>query len=45
MVRKAEALIELILARDMQGSKKSFYRYSGDKKKARENIGPFQEER
>ncbi|KAM9662778.1 uncharacterized protein ACIBXB_015380 [Morphnus guianensis] len=40
-VRKAKALIELSLARDVKGSKKSFYRYVGDKRKTRENMGPL----
>ncbi|KAK4832976.1 hypothetical protein QYF61_026802 [Mycteria americana] len=38
-VRKAKALIELNLARDVKGNKKSFYRYIGDKRKTRENVG------
>ena len=40
-VRKAKALIELNLARDVKGNKKSFYRYVGDKRKTRENVGPL----
>ncbi|KAM9593774.1 uncharacterized protein ACIBXB_004867 [Morphnus guianensis] len=40
-VRKAKALIELNLARDVKGNKKSFYRYTGDKRKIRENVGPL----
>ncbi|GAB0176419.1 mitochondrial enolase superfamily member 1 [Grus japonensis] len=40
-VRKAEALIELNLARDVKGNKKSFYRYVSDKRKTRENVGPL----
>ena len=43
-VRKAKALIELTLARDIKGNKKSFYRYVGDKRKTRENVGPFWKE-
>ncbi|GAB0202809.1 mitochondrial enolase superfamily member 1 [Grus japonensis] len=39
-VRKAKALIELNLARDIKGNKKSFYRHvSGEK--TRENVGPL----
>ena len=49
-VRKAKALIELNLARDIKGNKKSsyrqsFYRYIGDKRKTRENVGPLQKEK
>ncbi|KFW60998.1 hypothetical protein AS28_04482, partial [Pygoscelis adeliae] len=40
-VKKAKALIELALARDIKGNKKSFYRYVGDKRKTRENVGPL----
>ncbi|KFQ76045.1 hypothetical protein N337_12204, partial [Phoenicopterus ruber ruber] len=43
-VRKAKALIELNLARDIKGNKKSFYRYISDKRKTRENVGPLQKE-
>jgi len=43
--RKAKALIELKLARDAKSNKKSLYRYVSDKKKARENVGPFWKER
>ncbi|GAB0190272.1 hypothetical protein GRJ2_001492500 [Grus japonensis] len=43
-IRKAKALIELNLARTVKGNKKSFYRYVSDKRKARENVGPFQKE-
>ncbi|GAB0199162.1 mitochondrial enolase superfamily member 1 [Grus japonensis] len=42
--RKAEALIELNLAKDVKGNKKSFYRYISDKRKTRENVGPLQKE-
>ncbi|GAB0207037.1 mitochondrial enolase superfamily member 1 [Grus japonensis] len=34
-------LIELNLARDVKGNKKSFYRYVSDKRKTRENVGPL----
>ncbi|GAB0209623.1 mitochondrial enolase superfamily member 1 [Grus japonensis] len=37
-VRKAKALIELNLARDVKGSRKSFYMYISDKRKMRENV-------
>ncbi|GAB0207101.1 mitochondrial enolase superfamily member 1 [Grus japonensis] len=43
-VRKAKALTELNLARDIKDSKKSFYTYVSDKKKTRENVGPLQNE-
>ncbi|KFV20185.1 hypothetical protein N340_14281, partial [Tauraco erythrolophus] len=43
-VRKAKALIELNLARDIKGNKKNFYRYVSDKKRSRENVGPLQKE-
>jgi len=43
-VRKAKALIELTLARYVKGNKQSFYRYMGDKRKARENMGPLWKE-
>ncbi|GAB0181325.1 hypothetical protein GRJ2_000597800 [Grus japonensis] len=38
-VRKAKVLIELNGAREVQGNKKSFYRYVSDKRKTRENVG------
>ncbi|KFW67405.1 hypothetical protein AS28_01846, partial [Pygoscelis adeliae] len=43
-VRKAKALIELNLARDTKGNKKTFYRYVGDKRKMRDNVGPLHNE-
>ncbi|GAB0206858.1 mitochondrial enolase superfamily member 1 [Grus japonensis] len=43
-VRKAKALIEFSLARDVKGNKKSFYRYVSGKRKTRENVGPLQNE-
>ncbi|GAB0178212.1 mitochondrial enolase superfamily member 1 [Grus japonensis] len=43
-VRKAKALIELNLARDVKDNKKSFYRYVSDKRRTRENVGPLQNE-
>ncbi|GAB0182661.1 hypothetical protein GRJ2_000731400 [Grus japonensis] len=42
--RKAKALTELNLAKDIKGNKKSFYRYVSDKRKTRENVGPLQKE-
>ncbi|GAB0186323.1 mitochondrial enolase superfamily member 1 [Grus japonensis] len=43
-VRKAKALIEISLARDVKGNKKSFYRYVSDKRRTRENVGPLRNE-
>ncbi|GAB0195852.1 mitochondrial enolase superfamily member 1 [Grus japonensis] len=43
-VRKAKALMELNLARDVKGNKKSFCRYISDKRKMRENVGPLLKE-
>jgi len=43
-VTKAEALREINLSRDVKGKKKSFYRYVGDKRKARGNVGPLWKE-
>ncbi|GAB0205074.1 hypothetical protein GRJ2_002973000 [Grus japonensis] len=40
-VRKATALIEISLARDVKDNKKSFYRYVSDKRRTRENVGPL----
>ncbi|GAB0209797.1 mitochondrial enolase superfamily member 1 [Grus japonensis] len=42
--RKAKALIESNLARDVKDNKKSFYRYVSDKRRTRENVGPLQNE-
>ena len=33
--------MELNLARDMRDKKRGFYKYKGDKKKTRENVGPL----
>ncbi|GAB0208941.1 hypothetical protein GRJ2_003359800 [Grus japonensis] len=44
-VRKAKAPRELNLARDIEGNKKSFYRYVSDKRKTRENVGPLWNEK
>ncbi|GAB0209084.1 mitochondrial enolase superfamily member 1 [Grus japonensis] len=43
--RKAKALTELNLARDVKDNKKSFYRYVSDKRKMRETVGPLRNER
>ncbi|GAB0203144.1 mitochondrial enolase superfamily member 1 [Grus japonensis] len=43
-VRKAKALIEISLARDIKGNKKNFYRYVSDKRRRRENVGPLRNE-
>ncbi|GAB0210106.1 mitochondrial enolase superfamily member 1 [Grus japonensis] len=43
-VRKVKALIELNLARDTKGNKKSFYRYVSDKRRTMENVGPLRNE-
>ncbi|GAB0203645.1 mitochondrial enolase superfamily member 1 [Grus japonensis] len=40
-VRKAKALIEISLARDVKDNKKSFYRCVSDKRRMRENVGPL----
>jgi len=37
-------MIELNLARDIKGNKKSFYGYTGDKRKTRENVGSLWKE-
>ncbi|TRZ24782.1 hypothetical protein HGM15179_002336 [Zosterops borbonicus] len=43
-VGKVSALIGFNLARDTKGNKKSFYRYTTDKRKSRESTGPLQKE-
>ncbi|GAB0186313.1 mitochondrial enolase superfamily member 1 [Grus japonensis] len=40
-VRKAKALTEISLARDVKDNRKSFYRYVSDKRRMRENVGPL----
>ncbi|GAB0204307.1 mitochondrial enolase superfamily member 1 [Grus japonensis] len=40
-VRKAKALIEISLARDVKDNKKSFYRYVSGKRSTRKNVGPL----
>ena len=42
---KVKALIELNLARDIQGNKKSLYRYVSDKRKMRKKVGPLWKEK
>lgn len=37
--QKAKTHLELHLARDVEGSKKDFYKYIGCKRKTRENVG------
>ncbi|GAB0179685.1 mitochondrial enolase superfamily member 1 [Grus japonensis] len=44
-IRKAKALIELNLARDVKGNKKSFYRYVSDKRKTAENVSSLRKKR
>lgn len=41
-VRKAKALIELNLARDVSGNNKILYKYIGGKRKTRETVSPLQ---
>ncbi|GAB0187255.1 mitochondrial enolase superfamily member 1 [Grus japonensis] len=43
-VRKAKALTEISLARDVKDNKKSFYRYVSKKRRTRENVGPLRNE-
>ncbi|GAB0203979.1 mitochondrial enolase superfamily member 1 [Grus japonensis] len=43
-VRKAKALIEISLARDVKDNMKSFYRYVSDKRRMGENVGPLRNE-
>ncbi|GAB0182274.1 mitochondrial enolase superfamily member 1 [Grus japonensis] len=43
-VRKAKALIEISLARDVKDNKKSFYRCISEKRRTRENVGPLRNE-
>ncbi|GAB0203792.1 mitochondrial enolase superfamily member 1 [Grus japonensis] len=43
-VRKAKALTEISLARDVKDNQKSFYRYVSDKRRTRENVGPLRNE-
>ncbi|GAB0203011.1 mitochondrial enolase superfamily member 1 [Grus japonensis] len=43
-VRKAKALTEISLPRDVKDNKKSFYRYFSDKRRTRKNVGPLRNE-
>ncbi|CAM4696941.1 unnamed protein product [Caretta caretta] len=40
-IRKAKSYLELQLARDVKSNKKGFFRYVGNKKKAKESVGPL----
>lgn len=41
MFRKAKTQLELNLTGDVKGYKNNFYKYTGDKSKIRENVGPL----
>ncbi|GAB0182184.1 mitochondrial enolase superfamily member 1 [Grus japonensis] len=43
-VKKAKALIEISLAREVKDNKKSFYRCVNEKRRMRENVGPLRNE-
>ena len=43
-VRRAEASLELNLARDAKNNKKGFYRYVKQKRKLKETVPPLEEE-
>ena len=40
-IRKAKALVELNLARDVKDNKKGFYRYIGRRRQAKESVPPL----
>ena len=40
-IRKAKALVELNLARDVKDNKKGFYRYIGRRRQAKESVSPL----
>ncbi|CAM4553989.1 unnamed protein product [Caretta caretta] len=40
-IRRAKSHLELQLARDVRSNKKGFFRYVGNKKKAKESVGPL----
>ncbi|CAM4614120.1 unnamed protein product [Lepidochelys olivacea] len=40
-IREAKSHLELQLARDVKSNKKGFFRYVGNKKKAKESVGPL----
>ncbi|CAM4565036.1 unnamed protein product [Caretta caretta] len=41
VIRRAKLHLELQLARDVKSNKKGFFRYVGNKKKAKESVGPL----
>ncbi|CAM4697277.1 unnamed protein product [Lepidochelys kempii] len=41
VIRRAKSHLELQLARDVKSNKKGFFRYVGNKKKAKECVGPL----
>ena len=43
-IKKAKTQTELNLDRDIKGNEKKFYYYISNKKKVREDVGPFQKE-
>ncbi|CAM4689446.1 unnamed protein product [Lepidochelys kempii] len=43
-IRRAKSQLELQLARDVKSNKKGFFRYVGNKKKAKESVGPLMNE-
>ncbi|CAM5172065.1 unnamed protein product [Eretmochelys imbricata] len=43
-IRRAKSHLELHLARDVKSNKKGFFRYVGNKKKAKESVGPLMNE-
>ncbi|CAM4677035.1 unnamed protein product [Caretta caretta] len=43
-IRRAKLHLELQLARDVKSNKKGFFRYVGNKKKAKESVGPLMNE-
>ncbi|CAM4495102.1 unnamed protein product [Caretta caretta] len=44
VIRRAKSHLELQLARDVKSNKKGFFRYVGNKKKAKESVGPLMSE-
>ncbi|CAM4558081.1 unnamed protein product [Caretta caretta] len=40
-IRRAKSHLELQLARDVKSNRKGFFRYVGNKKKAKESVGPL----
>ncbi|CAM4607923.1 unnamed protein product [Lepidochelys olivacea] len=43
-IRRAKSHLELQLVRDVKSNKKGFFRYVGNKKKAKESVGPLMNE-